>query len=126
MQGELIPPALPMATDHPDKKNMLTIYTQNAHGLRANEDKLEYISRLMDSKSINAYICYKRHTYQETSLGVSQKGNSWSTTALNLNQTKVWKVALQLFFFLKWKKAGKEEEASSDEGGKQREKPQDF
>jgi len=61
MQGELIPPALPMATDHPDKKNMLTIYTQNAHGLRANEDKLEYNSRLMDSSSIDTYLLQESH-----------------------------------------------------------------
>ena len=53
---------LPKASDHPDKKpNILTIYTQNAHGLRANEEKLEYESRLMDAKSIDAYMLQEIH-----------------------------------------------------------------
>jgi len=61
MWGEQDPPALPKAADHPDTKNMLTVYTQNAHGLRANEEKVEYISRLMDSKSIDAHMIQETH-----------------------------------------------------------------
>ena len=57
-------------------------------------------------------ICCKKHTYNETSSCISQKGNSWSTMAPNPNQTKVQMVALQFFFLPKWPKAGKGEEAS--------------
>ena len=37
------------------------VFTQSAHGLRANEEKLEYVSRLMDTKAINAYMLQETH-----------------------------------------------------------------
>ena len=46
----------PKATEHPDTDNTLAIYTQNVQGLRANKEKLEYISRMMESKSIDAFM----------------------------------------------------------------------
>ena len=52
----------PIATGCPDTtKHSLTIYTQNVHGLRANEDKIEYISRLMELKHINVYMLHETH-----------------------------------------------------------------
>ena len=54
---------LTKATDCPDTDNTLVIYTQNAQGLRANEEKLKYISRMMESKLIDAFMIQK--TYLE-------------------------------------------------------------
>jgi len=51
----------PKATDHPDTDNALVIYTQNIQGLKANEEKLEYISRMMESKSIDAFVIKETH-----------------------------------------------------------------
>ena len=38
----------PKAADHPETDNNLTIYTQNVRGLRAKEEKLEYLIRNME------------------------------------------------------------------------------
>jgi len=51
----------PKAADHPDTDNTLVIYTQNIQGLRANEEKLEYISRMMESKSIDVFMIQEMH-----------------------------------------------------------------
>jgi len=40
-------------------QNYFKIYSQNIQGLRSNEDKLEYISRLMTRKK-SLYIYYKK------------------------------------------------------------------
>jgi len=52
------------ARHHPDTNNHLTVYTQNVPGLWANEKKIEYISRMMESKSILMFICFKRLSYK--------------------------------------------------------------
>jgi len=46
----------PKAADHPDTDNTLVIYTQNVQGLRANEEKLEYISRMIENKLIDVFM----------------------------------------------------------------------
>ena len=48
----------PRATDYPNKNNNI-IYYQNVQGLRGS--KLEYISRLMTEKNIQAFIIVETH-----------------------------------------------------------------
>ena len=55
-------PLSPKATDHPETdNNNLTFYTQNVHGLRANEEKLEYLIRKMEEKKIDAFMIQETH-----------------------------------------------------------------
>ena len=51
----------PKAADHLDTDNTLVVYMQNIQGFRANKEKLEYISRMMESKLIDAFIIQEMH-----------------------------------------------------------------
>ena len=42
-------------------QNYFKCYSQNVQGLRSNEDKLEYILRLMTRKTIDAYLLQETH-----------------------------------------------------------------
>ena len=61
MQGVQEMQYSPKTADHPDTDNTLVIYTQNIQGIRSNEEKLEYISRMMESKSIDAFMIQEMH-----------------------------------------------------------------
>ena len=51
----------PNAAYHPETNIILTIYTQNIHGHRANEEKFEYLIRKMKEKDINAFMFQETH-----------------------------------------------------------------
>jgi hypothetical protein len=61
--GDYPPPASPTArvNDRPTKnKKKFCVYYQNARGLR-DEEKLEYLSRFMENKKIDAFILMETH-----------------------------------------------------------------